>query len=120
MTSEEVPVKTNGKDTVQMISVRQMAKILKNFHVREGDIIALKHQSPLANEKAIDAILHAVEQMKINVLVLVVKDFDDLTVLNETDMNKRGWFRFKSMSRIVPGQFKEDVESAKDAEDEDA
>lgn len=119
MTSEEAPAKTNGKDTVQMISVRQMAKILKNFHVRDGDIIALKHQSPLANEKAIDAILHAVEQMKITVLVLVVKEFDDLTVLNETEMNKRGWFRFKSMSRIVPGAFKEEAKDVKETEDDE-
>ncbi len=77
-----------------------MAKLLKNFSVHNGDILALKHQSGIANENAIKQIIAAFEQIKVNAMVVVVKDFDDLKVLNELEMNKRGWYRLETLSRI--------------------
>jgi hypothetical protein len=82
------------------LSVRQMAKLLKKFSVHSGDILALKHQSENANSEAIKQIVAALEKTGINAMVVVVKDFDDLKVLNETEMNKRGWFRLEKLSRI--------------------
>ena len=82
------------------LSVRQMAKLLKRFSVHSGDILALKHQSENANSEAINRIVAAFEKIGINAMVIVVKDFDDLKVLNETEMNKRGWYRLEKLSRI--------------------
>lgn len=78
-----------------------MAKLLKKFKISNGDILALRFQSPEANRESIDQIVHALEQLGINALVVVVEDFDDLTVLNETEMGKRGWFRLDKFSKVI-------------------
>jgi hypothetical protein len=83
------------------LSVRQMAKLLKKFHVSNGDIIALKHQSENANRAAMDFIATALEGMGIQALVVVVNDFDDLSVLNETEMAHRGWFKLQKFSKSM-------------------
>jgi hypothetical protein len=82
------------------ISVRQMARLLKKFSVKSGDILAIKHLSENANKEAIEKILRALEQNSINALVIVVNDFDDMKVLNDTEMNKRGWFRLDSLKKL--------------------
>jgi len=82
------------------ISVRQMAKLLKNFHVGNGDILAVKHGTENANQAAIDQIVKALTEMKVNAMVIVVGDFNDLSVLNELEMGKRGWYRLKSLNRL--------------------
>lgn len=89
---------TNFENT---ISVRQMSKLLKRFHLNNGDILAIKHQTENANEQAIDTITKALTHLKIDALVIVVDSFDDLTVLNETEMGKRGWFKLKSLSKFI-------------------
>lgn len=84
------------------ISVRQMSKILRKLSIHDGDILALKYQTPTANQDAIEAITHALERMELfNVLVVVVNDFNDLSVLNETEMQKRGWFKLKTLTKMM-------------------
>ncbi len=79
-----------------------MARLLKKFGLRDGDILALKHQSEIANEDAIKTITKGLAQMGLSqVLVIVVGDFNDLTVLNETAMNARGWYRLKTLQRVM-------------------
>ena len=78
-----------------------MSRLLKRLHVGNGDILALKYQSENANVQAIDTITHALESMGLNILVIVVDDFEDLSVLNETAMNQRGWYRFKSLAKVM-------------------
>lgn len=81
--------------------MRQFAKLLKKFHVNNGDVILLKHQSANANERAINGISKAIAGMGVNVVIIVVDNFDDLTVLNETEMSKRGWYRMRSLRKIM-------------------
>jgi hypothetical protein len=83
------------------VSVRQMSRLLKRLGVSNGDVLAIKYKSENANKQAIDIITHAFEKMGINVLVIVVDDFDDLSILNETAMNQRGWFKLKSLAKIM-------------------
>jgi len=83
------------------ISARQMARLIKKFHVNNGDIIAIKHQSENANRTAMDFIANALEKMGVQALVVVVNDFDDLTVLNEQEMNKRGWYKMSSIAKVM-------------------
>jgi len=78
-----------------------MSRLLKRLHISNGDIIALKHQSENANKVAMDFLATALEGMKVDAIVVVVKDFDDMTVLNETEMNKRGWYKFSSISKVL-------------------
>lgn len=84
------------------ISVRQIARLLKKYHIENGDILALKTHSQNANVETIDLIAKALERLNLNVLVIVVDDFNELNVLNETEMNKRGWFRLEKILRRIP------------------
>jgi hypothetical protein len=78
-----------------------MSRILKRLNINSGDILAIKYQSENANRNAIDAITKALTHLGIDVLVIVVNDFNDLSVLNETEMQKRGWFKLKSLAKIM-------------------
>lgn len=94
--------------TSNNISCRQMARLLKRFHVTDGDIIAVKYQSSVAKEEVVKGIAAALERMNVNnALVIVVDNFEDLTVLNETEMRKHGWFRLKSISQMAKQAKKE-------------
>lgn len=83
------------------LSCRQMARLLKKMKIGNGDILAIRFQSPEANVQTIDLITKGLEQINVSALVIVVNDFDDLTVLNETEMNKRGWYHLSSISRVI-------------------
>ena len=81
-----------------------MSRLLKKYNIHSGDILALKHQSENANKDAIEVITEALTRMELNVLVIVVNDFNDLTVLNEVEMGKNGWFRLARFSKISNGE----------------
>lgn len=83
------------------LSVRQLSRLLKKYNIRNGDILALRHQSENANLDAIDMITKALTSMQVNALVIVVDDFNDLSVLDELEMNKRGWYRIEKLMRII-------------------
>lgn len=79
-----------------------MARLIKKLHVGDGDVIALKFQSNLANKETIELIANALNRMGLEQsLVVVVEDFGDLSVLNETEMNKRGWYRLSKISKVL-------------------
>jgi hypothetical protein len=82
-------------------SLRQISKLIKKFSINNGDILALKHNSANANKETIDVIIEAVTKMGLNILVIVVEDFDDLSVLNETAMNTRGWFKLDKLRKLI-------------------
>lgn len=83
------------------ISVRQMSRLLKKLNIKSGDILVLKHQSESANADAIDTIVKALTHLRVDALVIVVDDFNDLSVLNETEMNKRGWYKLSSIAKVM-------------------
>jgi len=88
--------------TNSSVSVRQMSRILRKMHINNGDILAIKYQTENANKDAIDAITEALGKIGLEkCLVIVVNDFDDLTALNETDMGRLGWYKFKTLSRVM-------------------
>jgi hypothetical protein len=103
----------SNNGATQPVSVRQMSRLLKRFALHDGDILAIKYQTENANKIAIDAITKAVSDMGIDILVIVVADFDDLSVLNETAMNARGWYRLKTLQRVM-NHGKPEAEAAQD------
>ncbi len=79
-----------------------MARLLKKLHITNGDIVAVKHQSSVGKEETVEGIAAALGRMGVtDALVVVVDDFGDLTVLNETEMRKHGWFRLSSLSKVT-------------------
>lgn len=62
--------------------------------LEDNSVLMIKHGTPLATFEMIEELERA---MKIigheGVLIAVVEDFDDLSVLDEQGMNQRGWYR---------------------------
>jgi hypothetical protein len=112
----------SNNGATQPLSVRQMAKLLKKFGIHNGDILAIKYQSENANKEAIEIISKAFTQMGMaDVIIIVVNDFNDLSVLNETAMSQRGWYRLKTLQRIMtrtPEKPEEKVEEKPESEDD--
>ena len=92
---------TDSKSKNPSISVRQIAKLLKKFHLNDNDIIVLNSKSSMVDNNVIDSLRNALESLKVNVVIVVAEDFDDLTILNETEMNKRGWFRLSKLNKFI-------------------
>lgn len=84
-------------------TLRDIVRAIKKLHVANGDILLVKKGTSLAQGDDLDSLLTAGKQMGLdNVLVVLVDDFDDLTVLNEQGMANHGWFRAGALKRVLP------------------
>src|SRR3990167_5285462 len=78
-------------------SFRQAQKLLRKLDCHTGDVLLIKQGTALATVEAIDAFIHACERLQLTIMVAVVERFDDLTVLNEAEMNKHGWYKIEAL-----------------------
>lgn len=88
-------------NTPSQFSFRQANKLVRKLHLRSGDFLLIREHSTLATFESIDAIIHACERLGIDGMVLVVRDFDDIKVADEAEMNKHGWFHIEHMKRLL-------------------
>lgn len=91
--------------------VRQINKIVKRLRLSENCVICVKSGTPLAKQDAIDGISKAIsENVKVKGIVLiVVDDLDDLSVLNQDEMNEHGWYSTTQLGNfILRGKGKQD------------
>lgn len=79
-------LKTNRLDYA-----RQVARKLQ---VEDGEIILVRYGTPMSHQLHMARLqTHLVRTKRPNCFIGVVKEFDDLSVLNEADMNRLGWQR---------------------------
>lgn len=72
---------------------------ISTHNIRNGDIVLLRRGTPLANEVSLKSMGSALARQGYPRCVLAVVDrFDDLTILNETQMNELGWQRIPDHS----------------------
>jgi len=77
------------------LSLRRAGKFLKKCKLGDGDMLLIKSDSELAKEQNLRVLFEAIERIGKLCMLIVVDDFDDVRTMNETDMNKLGWFRLK-------------------------
>src|SRR4030066_1555379 len=88
--------------TPVVISRRQLAKMLTKFRVNNGDVLAIQTGSISAKVEIVKAITEALGRIgRKDVIVVVVDDFSEMKVLNETEMNKQGWYRIKTLRKFI-------------------
>lgn len=86
---------TTSNKSAKNQSVRELIRrVMRIITVRDGDVLALRAGSPLANMDNVKKLSRAFASTgRRNVIVIVVEDFGDLTVLDEARMNELGWYR---------------------------
>jgi stalled ribosome rescue protein Dom34 len=69
-------------------------RYIRTLNVQDGNVLAIKAGTRLGNKESIQALSRAFAATKrTKVVIVVVDDFDDLSVLDEEGMNKLGWYR---------------------------
>lgn len=82
--------------------VREMMKALKKMHIENGDTLMIKQGTNLAKVEYIDELIEAGGKIGLDqVLIIVVDDFDSIALLNENEMAKHGWFRIKTLEKLI-------------------
>lgn len=91
-----------GKRNRHEPNVRDVIKAIKKLRIQAGDTILLRRDAEIAKKEFIDDMVNAFERAGLDhVLIIVVDDFDDLTVLNEKGMAQHGWFRAEILRQIA-------------------
>lgn len=100
-----------------LLSRKQLQKHIQKLTLREGDVILIKESSPTARREVIQGIVDALGKVgKRNIILVVVDDFDDLSILNEQEMAKHGWYRVPALQKLI--HTKADAEPEKEVDDD--
>jgi hypothetical protein len=66
---------------------------IRRLKINDGDIVLVKGESRMAQQSNFESFAQYLGKTgRERCIVCVVADFDDLTVLDEAEMNKRGWY----------------------------
>ena len=68
-------------------------EIVRSIPFGDGHVVLIKAGTPLATDKGIDVLGHAIATKFKDCIMVIVNDFDDLSVADEPYMNAHGWFR---------------------------
>lgn len=84
------------------LSRRLLTKHIQKLHLQNGDVLAVKAGSAVAKQEILKGIADAMGRLGLKDIILVVVDrFDDLSVLNQKEMNKHGWYRVPQLQRLI-------------------
>lgn len=76
----------------------QMMDAIRRLHISNGDIVIVKKDAATPDQLK-DLALRLEQMGKIGVLIMAMDDPNQISTMNETDMNRHGWFRAKN---IIP------------------
>jgi len=81
---------------------RQGGRLIKKMRIDNNSVIAVKSGTSVATSQALDGIAEAVAKKGLKkVIIVVVDDLDDLTILSEEEMNKQGWYSVQALRMMV-------------------
>ncbi len=81
--------------------MRKLGSVVRKLRISPASLIVLKKDTELA--KNIVQMAQIITDMKIaNVALVVVDDiYKDVTIMNETEMAKLGWFRISALNHLI-------------------
>lgn len=89
-------------DNNQPVSLRALGRLVKKLRIHDGDVILIREGSDLAKTQTIDEFLKTCSKQGLKrVMCVVVSDFDDLKIVDESAMNKHGWFKVNALSSMI-------------------
>lgn len=83
-------------------SLRKANKVIRKLDLHNGSIILIKTDSGLDEMSVLDQLGKAIGGTALkDILLVVVDDFDDITVVDEEAMNRSGWFHIDALSNMI-------------------
>jgi len=84
-----------------MLSVRQMSRLLKKISLHDSDVVLVK-QSKFNEDEVLEVLKKGVERLNLGtVYVVMVQDFEDLKVLNKQEMASHGWYHINEINKFT-------------------
>lgn len=85
-----------------VMSNREIRKAMTKMRVRSNDVILIKSGSALAEMENIERFDEVLESIGVSdILIFVVDDFNDITVLDEATMAKHGWYKRDKITSLL-------------------
>lgn len=82
-----------------LITYKQIRRTVKKLRLDNKSLLLIKAGSALANMRSLDML---VEQLRASgkekVLIAIVDDFDDISVIDKKTMNESGWFHVDTVA----------------------
>lgn len=80
----------------------KLGKIVRKMHLSDNCVLVIKSGTELAKMQSLEELQQILAQTELkNIIVVVADDFDDLAVLQEVEMNKRGWYHMRTLRRVI-------------------
>lgn len=99
----------------------KLGKMAHKLRLCSDSIILLKRGTEIAQKDVIDSLVDSIQKTNLsNIILIVVEDFDDIRIMDEKQMNVRGWFKLETLQGMIhlPVTVKEE-EPADTAEEEE-
>lgn len=83
-------------------SLRKLASRVKKWKLTDRCVIAICSDSPLASQDNLKDFIAVIEQTQLkDIVIAIVDELNEFSVINETEMNKRGWFKIDHLAKII-------------------
>lgn len=93
--------KVTEKHECNSLSVRQMARLLKRISLHEDDILLIRRDKFSDNE-VLNQLKVGIERLNLRrVLAIMVDEHEDISTLNQQDMNKNGWYHISQINKLT-------------------
>lgn len=80
----------------------KLGKMAHKLRLCSDSIILLKRGTEIAQKDTIDSLVDSIQHTNLsNIILIVVEDFDDIRIMDEKQMNVRGWFRLETLQNMV-------------------
>jgi hypothetical protein len=99
--------------TPVQISRRQLGRYFSKIGLKNGDVLAVKAGTQEAKVEILQAVTDALGRVgKKDIIVVVVDDLRDLSVLDVKDMADQGWFRAPILRKAIHQKESNDANGA--------
>jgi len=85
-----------------MLSLRQLNKIVKRLPLSDNMLLLIKQGTEISDVHTVNQLSEAIAELGYTgALILVVGELSDIQGLDETTMNKKGWYKVSALRERI-------------------
>lgn len=79
-----------------------LTRLIKRTRIGSGDVVLIKANTELSKVDSLKELSDVMTQAGLHdIVIVVVDDLNDLSTINETEMNRRGWYRVRTLKKLI-------------------